>query len=59
MNQTQVIKREILDMINSGATDKVFIYSKVVEKLHVQRPTVRRCASSLIQDLENTLKVLK
>lgn len=59
MNQSQVIKKEIIELINSGLTNKATIYTQVVDKLNVKRPTVRRCARDLIKDLENTLQVLK
>jgi len=58
MNQSDIIKAEIIKCIDEGETDKRKIYSKVVERLGVARPTVRRCARSLVQDLNAKVQVL-
>ena len=46
-NQSTIIKAEIDDLLTSGVKDKQEIYSKVVDKLGVPRPTVRRVAGDL------------
>jgi hypothetical protein len=43
-NQSTVIKEAINSLLDEGVTDKQDIYSKVVDKLGVPRPTVRRVA---------------
>jgi len=46
-NQSTVIKEAINSLLDEGVTDKQDIYSKVVDKLGVPRPTVRREARDL------------
>jgi len=46
-NQSTVIKEAINSLLDEGVTDKQDIYSKVVDKLGVPRPTVRRVARDL------------
>ena len=47
-----------MQQIDNGLTDKHEIFSKVVEKLQVPRPTVRRCARELKRELLEKIKVL-
>jgi len=58
MSQSDIIKQEIEKCIDEGMTDKRKIYTKVVDKLGVARPTVRRCARTLIQDWTRKVRVL-
>ena len=46
-NQSTVIKEAINSLLDEGVTDKQDIYSKVVDKLGVPRPTVRRVLETL------------
>ena len=46
-------------MLDEGVTDKQDIYSKVVDKLGVPRPTVRRVARDLRNELLTKIKVLQ
>jgi hypothetical protein len=58
-NQSTVIKETINSLLDNGATDKQDIYSKVVDKLGVPRPTVRRVARDLRNDLLAKIKILQ
>ena len=58
-NQTYIIKRAIEKLIDGGYTDKQKIYNEVVEKLGVPRPTVRRVARDLRNDLLKKIEVLQ
>lgn len=58
MNQSTQIKQEILDLIDSGLKSKKQIYTRVVENLHIARPTVRRAARELKMDLQFAIKIL-
>ena len=58
-NQSTVIKETINSLLDEGVTDKQDIYSKVVDKLGVQRPTVRRVARDLRNDLLAKIKILQ
>ena len=58
-NQSTVIKETINSLLDEGATDKQDIYSKVVDKLGVPRPTVRRVARDLRNDLLAKIKILQ
>ena len=58
-NQSTVIKETINSLLDDGATDKQDIYSKVVDKLGVPRPTVRRVARDLRNDLLAKIKILQ
>ena len=58
-NQSTVIKETINSLLDDGVTDKQDIYSKVVDKLVVPRPTVRRVARDLRNDLLAKIKILQ
>jgi len=58
-NQSTVIKEAINSFLDEGVTDKQDIYSKVVDKLGVPRPTVRRVARDLRNELLTKIKVLQ
>ena len=58
-NQSTVIKEAINSLLDEGVTDKQDIYSKVVEKLGVPRPTVRRVARDLRNELLTKIKILQ
>ena len=58
-NQSTVIKEEINSLIDEGITDKQDIYSKVVDNLGVPRPTVRRVARDLRNELLTKIKILQ
>ena len=58
-NQSTVIKETINSLLDEGVTDKQDIYSKVVDKLGVPRPTVRRVARDLRNVLLTKIKILQ
>jgi len=58
-NQSTVIKETINSLLDDGVTDKQDIYSKVVDKLGVPRPTVRLVARDLRNDLLAKIKILQ
>ena len=58
-NQSSVIKEAINSLLDDGVTDKQDIYSKVVDKLGVPRPTVRRVARDLRSELLTKIKILQ
>ncbi len=58
-NQSTVIKQAINSYLEKGLTDKQDIYSKVVEELGVPRPTVRRVARDLRNELLTKIKILQ
>ena len=58
-NQSTVIKEAINSFLDDGITDKQDLYSKVVDKLGVPRPTVRRVAGELRNDLLRKIKILQ
>jgi len=58
-NQSTVIKEAINSLLDEGVTDKQDIYSKVVDKLVVPRPTVRRVARDLRNELLTKIKILQ
>ncbi len=58
-NQSTVIKEAINSLLDEGVTDKQDIYSKVVDKLGVPRPTVRRVARELRNELLSKIKILQ
>ena len=58
-NQSTVIKEAINSFLDDGITDKQDIYSKVVDKLGVPRPTVRRVARDLRNELLTKIKILQ
>ena len=58
-NQSTVIKEAINSLLDEGVTDKQDIYSKVVDKLGVPRPTVRRVVRDLRNELLTKIKILQ
>ena len=58
-NQSTVIKEKINSFLDKGVTSKNDIYTKVVEELGVPRPTVRRVARDLRNELLEQIKKLK
>jgi len=58
-NQSTVIKEAINSLLDEGVTDKQDIYSKVVDKLGDPRPTVRRVARDLRNELLTKIKILQ
>ena len=58
-NQSTVIKEAINSYLNKGLTDKQDIYTKVVDDLGVPRPTVRRVARDLRNELLEKIKILQ
>ncbi|ABK78061.1 hypothetical protein CENSYa_1439 [Cenarchaeum symbiosum A] len=59
INQGTVIKKAINSCLEKGLTDKKDIYTKVVDELGVPRPTVRRVARDLRNDLQVELQGLE
>ena len=58
-NQSTVIKEAINSYLDKGLTDKQDIYTKVVDELGVPRPTVRRVARDLRNELLEKIKILQ
>ncbi len=58
-NQSTVIKEAINFYLNKGISDKQDIYTKVVDDLGVPRPTVRRVARDLRNELLEKIKILQ
>ena len=58
-NQSTIIKEAINSLLDEGVTDKQDIYSKVVDQLGVPRPTVRRVARDLRNELLTKIKILQ
>ena len=58
-NQSTVIKDAINSFLDDGITDKQDLYSKVVDKLGVPRPTVRRVARDFRNELLTKIKILQ
>jgi len=58
-NQSTVIKESINSYLDKGLTDKQDIYTKVVDDLGVPRPTVRRVARDLRNELLDKIKILQ
>jgi len=56
-NQSTVIKEAINSLLDEGVTDKQDIYSNVVDNLGVTRPTVRRVARDLRNELLTKIKI--
>jgi hypothetical protein len=57
--QSTNIKQAINTLLDKGLTDKQDIYTKVVEELGVPRPTVRRVARDLRNELLQKIKILQ
>ncbi len=58
-NQSTVIKEAINSYLEKGLIDKQEIYTKVVDELGVPRPTVRRVARDLRNELLDKIKILQ
>ena len=58
-NQSTIIKQTINSFLDKGVTDKQDIYTKVVDELGVPRPTVRRVARALRNELLEKIKILQ
>jgi hypothetical protein len=58
-NQSTVIKAAINTLLDNGITDKQDIYTKVVDELGVPRPTVRRVARDLRNELLDKIRILQ
>ena len=58
-NQSTVIKAAINTLLDNGITDKQDIYTKVVDELGVPRPTVRRVARDLRNELLEKISILQ
>ena len=58
-NQSTVIKAAINSLLDKGITDKQDIYTKVVDELGVPRPTVRRVARDLRNELLEKIQILQ
>ena len=58
-NQSTEIKEAINSFLNNGIKDKQDIYSKVVDELGVPRPTVRRVARDLRNELVAKIEILQ
>ena len=58
-NQSTVIKAAINTLLDNGVTDKQDIYTKVVDELGVPRPTVRRVARDLRNELLEKIRILQ
>ena len=58
-NQSTVIKAAINSLLDKGVTDKQEIYTKVVDELGVPRPTVRRVARDLRNELLDKIQILQ
>ena len=58
-NQIETIKELINSFLDKGVKDKQDIYSKVVDELGVPRPTVRRVARDLRNELVAKIEILQ
>ena len=58
-HQSTEIKEAITSFLDKGITDKQDIYSKVVDELGVPRPTVRRVARDLRNELVAKIEILQ
>ena len=58
-NQSTVIKAAINTLLDNGVRDKQDIYTKVVDELGVPRPTVRRVARDLRNELLEKITILQ
>jgi len=58
-NQSTIIKEKINSILDNGVTSKNDIYTKVVDELGVPRPTVRRVARELRNELLEKIKILQ
>ena len=58
-NQSTEIKEAINSFLDKGIKDKQDIYTKVVDELGVPRPTVRRVARDLRNELVAKINILQ
>lgn len=58
MSQNEDTKALMINLINSGMTDKSEIYTKIVNDTKLPRPTVRRIAHQLKVEVEKIHEVL-
>ena len=59
MSQSSDIKAEILNLLEKGKSlDKSQIYTIVMQKMNVPRPTVRRIARDVRNELQSKVNVL-
>ena len=58
-NQSTEIKEAINSLLDEGVKDKQDIYTKVVDELGVPRPTVRRVARDLRNELVAKIEILQ
>ena len=58
-NQSTVIKAAINSLLDKGVTDKQDIYTQVVDELGVPRPTVRRVARDLRNEILEKIQILQ
>ena len=58
-NQSTVIKAAINSLLDKGVTAKQDIYTKVVDELGVPRPTVRRVARDLRNELLEKIQIFQ
>ena len=58
-NQSTEIKKSIISFLDKGIKDKQDIYTKVVDELGVPRPTVRRVARDLRNELVAKIEILQ
>ena len=58
-NQNARIKATINSFLDQGLTDKQIIYNMVVDELGVPRPTVRRVARDLRNELLEKINILQ
>lgn len=58
MSQTAKIRHQIDALIDSGETNKTNIYTKIVDKTGLPRPTVRRIASEYKKEIEKKIRIL-
>lgn len=59
VNQNSVIKEAINTYLENGIKDKQDIYTRVVDDLGVPRPTVRRVARELRNELLRRIEALQ
>ncbi len=58
-NQSTIIKEAINSYLDKGLSDKQDIYTKIVDDLGVPRPTVRRVARDLRNELLGKIRILQ
>lgn len=58
ISQTAKIRHQIDVLIDSGETNKTNIYTKIVDKTGLPRPTVRRIASEYKKEIEKKIRIL-